>query len=283
MPSTTAPLPALTATQEQLVTDNLVLVNHLAQSALSRVPAHVSKDELTSAGLLALVTCARDFDPGRGVPFAGYASTRIRGSIVDEMRSRDWATRSVRRRARELDGVRENLTAVLGRTPTSTELAQASGYDVTAITEVGNAVAKADVGSLDGHSDTQLERMLPPSTATPEEMVVLTERLGYLHDAVDELPERLRRVVEGYFFAEMPMADLAEELEVSESRISQMRSEAVQLMRAALAPVLGVPNPQPASTRTGATAARRRDAYVHTVATRSSTYERLNRGAAVLN
>ena len=85
---------------DQLVTTNIALVGHLVRESMSRLPGHVHRDDLTSAGMTALVQAARSWDPERGVPFVRYASTRIRGAILDELRGIDWASRSVRRRAR---------------------------------------------------------------------------------------------------------------------------------------------------------------------------------------
>ena len=91
---------------EALIVQHMALVGHIVRETMSRVPSHVDRDDLTSAGLTALVQAAQAFDAERGVPFNRYAATRIRGAIVDELRSIDWASRSVRRRARELDATR---------------------------------------------------------------------------------------------------------------------------------------------------------------------------------
>src|SRR5215218_11504618 len=115
------------AEQEELIRTNMPLVGHLVRDMLSRVPNHVHRDDLTSAGLHALVTAARGWDPTRGIPFHRFATTRIRGGILDELRSLDWATRSVRTKARATDTTRQNLTTTLGRSPTNEELAQALG------------------------------------------------------------------------------------------------------------------------------------------------------------
>lgn len=89
--------------------EHLALVGHAVRGALSRVPGHVSRDELASAGMLALVLAAQRYDDAQGVPFTAYASTRIRGAITDELRGMDWASRSVRRRAREVEDTRGRL------------------------------------------------------------------------------------------------------------------------------------------------------------------------------
>src|SRR5205814_3046018 len=125
----TAPTaPALSARQlEDLVRAHLPLVGHLVRELLSRVPAHVSRDDLVSAGMAALAAAAKSYDPARGTSFSAFASVRIRGGLLDELRGLDWASRSVRGRARRIDSAEQELTAALGRTPTRTELAEVLG------------------------------------------------------------------------------------------------------------------------------------------------------------
>src|SRR3712207_3999035 len=120
------PLPSDTVIEER-VTSNMALVGHIVRESMGRLPGHVSRDDLTSAGFTALVQAARSYDETRGVPFARYAATRVRGAILDELRGIDWASRSVRRRARELDETRTRLAAELGRAATVAEVARVCG------------------------------------------------------------------------------------------------------------------------------------------------------------
>jgi RNA polymerase sigma factor for flagellar operon FliA len=253
----------------------MALVGHLVRESLSRLPGHVSRDDLTSAGLAALVQAARSYDEERGVPFTRYAATRIRGAIIDELRGVDWASRSVRRRARELDETRARLASELGRAATDNELAAATGMSVEEIANNADDVSRASVMSLQGFGETPIDEVLPTRAPSPEERVEHNERVGYLVDAVALLPDRLRVVIEGYFFAERPMAEIAEELGVSESRISQMRAEALVLlkdaMNSALDPDLVSPHARPDGC-----AARRRDAYFASVASRRTAAARLS-------
>src|SRR5215212_6854054 len=120
------PLPSDTVIEER-VTSNMALVGHIVRESMGRLPGHVSRDDLTSAGFTALVQAARSYDEARGVPFARYAGTRVRGAILDELRGIDWASRSVRRRARDLDATRSQLSSILGRAPSTQEVADAAG------------------------------------------------------------------------------------------------------------------------------------------------------------
>jgi len=266
---------AAEADLDALVRQHLPLVGHIVRETMGRVPAHVSRDDLTSAGMTALVQAARSFDAERGVAFARYASTRVRGAVLDELRSIDWASRSVRRRARQLDETRNALAGQLGRTPSDAEVATTLGVSVDEIAANQEDVSRAVVMSLQGFNDTPLDDLLPSRAPGPEEMLEQRERVAYLQDAVAELPERLRMVVESYFFGERPMAEIADELGVTESRVSQMRAEALVLlkdaMNSALAPDLVAAHPRPDGC-----AARRRDAYFATVAARRSTASRLS-------
>src|SRR2546430_16123858 len=112
---------------DDLVRTHLPLVGHLVRELLSRVPAHVSREDLVSAGMAALATAAKAYDPARGTSFGGFASVRIRGALLDELRGLDWASRSVRSRARRIDTAPQELTAGPGRTATPTQLAQVLG------------------------------------------------------------------------------------------------------------------------------------------------------------
>jgi RNA polymerase sigma factor FliA len=260
--------------REDTVRKHMPLVGHLVREMLARVPSHVNRDDLMSAGYAALVAAARGFDAERGVPFPRFAATRIRGALVDELRGLDWASRSVRQRARRTDSARQQLTAELGRTPNVTEVAERLGCTVEDIESADDDVHRAVVFSLQGFATTAADDMVTEPSAGPEEMLIRRERLGYLRHAVDVLPERLRAVIVGYFFEERPMAEIAIELGVTDSRVSQLRAEALVLLRdglnAHLDPALAPPRP----VKEGCVA-RRRSAYYEQIAARGDLRSRL--------
>lgn len=272
--------PGSTSEQDRLITEHIPLVGHIVRETLGRLPGHVGRDDLMSAGLTALVQAARGFDASRGVPFGRYAATRIRGAIVDELRGIDWASRSVRRMAREVEQARVTMTATLGRTPTADEIAAALGVSPEEVAANDDDVNRASLMSLQGFGETPIDSLIPSAVPSPEAALEHREQLGYLVDAISELPERLRTVVQDYFFAERPMADIAADLHITESRVSQMRAEALTLLRdamnSALAPELVTPHPRPDGA-----AARRRNAYFDAVAARRSVSARLGALAAV--
>lgn len=254
---------------EALILDHTALVGHIVRETMTRVPSHVDRDDLTSAGLLALVQAARAFDADRGVPFNRYAATRIRGAIVDELRSIDWASRSVRRRSRELDATRSRLATLLGRPATQAEVADATGLSVSEVVGNDDDVARAQVLSLHASEDDSIGETLVGNAPDPQRALEHRERLTYLTEAVAELPERLRLVVEQYFLNERPMAEIAQTLGVTESRISQLRAEALVLLRDALNHELD-PDLLTPHSRPDGCAAKRRESYFAAVATRHS-------------
>jgi RNA polymerase sigma factor FliA len=263
------------AEQEELIRQHMPLVGHLVRDMLSRIPNHIHRDDLTSAGLHALVTAARSWDPDRGIPFHRFASTRIRGGILDELRSLDWATRSVRTKARATDLTRQNLTTTLGRTPTAEELAQALGTTTTDLHQTDNDVQRATVLSLQGFATASADDLVTESTPGPEEMLLRREQIGYLHHAIASLPERLRIVITEYFLHERPMAEIAADLGVTESRISQLRAEALSLLKDGLNTHLD-PDLAPTPENPESITARRRASYYATIAGNTSLPARLS-------
>jgi RNA polymerase sigma factor for flagellar operon FliA len=259
--------------REDTVRAHMPLVGHLVREMLARVPAHVNRDDLLSAGYAALVAAARGFDEERGVPFARFAATRVRGALLDELRGLDWASRSVRQRARRTDVARQELTAELGRTPSVAEVAERLGCTVEDIESADDDVQRAVVFSLQGFATAAADDMVTERSAGPEEMLINRERLGYLQHAVDVLPERLRAVIIGYFFEERPMAQIAVELGVTESRVSQLRAEALQLLKEGLNTHLDPALAQ--STVKDGCVARRRSAYYEQIESRGTLRSRL--------
>jgi RNA polymerase sigma factor for flagellar operon FliA len=257
---------------EALVRDNLALVGHIVRETMTRLPAHIGRDDLTSAGMAALVLSAQGYDESRGVPFARFAAIRIRGALVDELRSMDWASRSVRGRAREVEAARNQLSVSLGRSPRPQEIADVMGVSTSELGSIDADVHRASLLSLQGFAPETGAAMVADSQRGPEQLVVDREQLGYLHDAIEELPERLRYVVQSYFFDQRQMADIAAELGVTESRISQLRAEALKLLRHGMAAVEPDAAPAPEATgRSGAKVA----SYAAAVAARGNLASRL--------
>lgn len=259
--------------EEALIRDHLPIVQYMVSDLSRRLPKSVRRDELVSAGLLGLTQAARSFDPGRGVAFARFARTRINGALLDELRSRDGVSRSVRSMTRAVGLAADELSAKLGRAPSSAEVAARAGITEQELARLNYDVHRASTLDLDADVvDDNSATAARASQSDPLDVLVNRESHAYVRDAVAMLPERLRVVIVGYFFDERPMEELARELGVTESRVSQMRAEALSLIGEAMATRLG---DQPVEHAAGV-AARRRAAYAAAVGTASDFRSRLD-------
>ena len=260
---------------DDLVRAHLPLVGHLVRQIQSRLPSYVSREDLVSAGMAALAGAAKAFEPRRGIPFASFATSRIRGALLDELRGMDWASRSVRSRARQVEAIQQQLSATLSRTPTRHELAEALGMSADELNAVDDDVQRASVLSLQGFAAGTADDMVSERSAGPEEVLLHRERVGYLHHAIKALPERLQVVINGYFFQERPMIDIAAELDVTESRVSQLRSEALALLRDGLNTHLD-PQLVAGANKPKGCVQRRREAYYQQIGEDSTIRSRLS-------
>lgn len=262
--------------RDALARGAMPLVSHCVAGISSRLPRHVRHDELASAGLLGLTQAASTWDPGRGVTFEHYARRRIQGALLDELRSRDWASRSARRDGRSLRVMTEELTARLGRSPEDHEVAAKLGVTVADIVRIREDLDRSAVVHLDGLPPERADVPAPGVAADPANQVLSQEMHGYLRDAVVTLPERLRKVVVEYFFEERPMQDIAADLGVTVSRVSQLRAQALKLMREGIQAQFEGDETEPAPV---SRAERRRAEYRSAIASASSTRERISSSA----
>jgi RNA polymerase sigma factor for flagellar operon FliA len=270
----------------ELIERNLPLVQHVLFQVAAHYPRHADREELAQAATLGLVEAAHRFDPSRGVPFERWVSMRVRGAIVDAARALDFAPRSLRAAARTVEDAQSQLTARLGRTPTPDEIAAEMQLPVRELHELQGRVHRALVLSLDapcGEEDgdplTLADGLVETVYIDPSTQLEERERAAYLRDALELLPERLQAVVAGYFLQGRSSAELAEELGVTESRVSQMRSEGLALMRAGISAQYTetAHDDEPQSGR----AAGRRAAYAAALSNRSSYSSRLTAGQRI--
>lgn len=222
----------------RLIEQHLPLVKHIVFQVAVHFPRHVDRDELARAGALGLVEAARRYDESRGVPFDRFAAQRIRGAILDAVRAADWAPRSVRTLARKLEMVEQRLATELGRVPSSIEMADALGMTREELARLQDRMFRSVVLALehevneDSDEDLTLVDVLSDrSTVEPLEELETRELHAYLRDAVNLLPERQRLVIVGYFLEGRTSQELARFLGVTESRVSQLRSEALQMLK----------------------------------------------------
>lgn len=222
----------------RLIEEHLPLVRHIVFQVAVHFPRHVDRDELARAGALGLVEAARRYDEARGVPFDRFAAQRIRGAILDAVRAADWAPRSVRTLARKLEAAEQRLATELGRVPSLREMADDLGITLAELSKLQDRLFRSVVLALehevtdDVDEDLTLVDVLVDRTAVePLEELETRELHAYLRDAVELLPERQRLVIVGYFLENRTSLELATFFGVTESRISQLRSEALAMLK----------------------------------------------------
>lgn len=220
------------------IEQHLPLVRHIVFQVAVHFPRHVDREELVRAGALGLVEAARRYDDRRGVPFDRFAAQRIRGAILDAVRAADWAPRSVRNLARRLEDVEQRLATELGRVPSLDELATALNVSRGVLQGLQDRMFRSVVLALEHEVAEDAEEELTlvdvlrdRSVLEPLEELESRELRAYVRDAVCLLPERHRLVIVGYFLENRTSQELACFLGVTESRVSQLRSEALAMLR----------------------------------------------------
>ena len=264
----------------ELVERHLPLVKHVVFQVAVHFPRHVEREELATAGALGLGEAARRYDGSRGVPFERFAAPRIRGAILDSVRAADWAPRSVRNLARKLEAAEQRLAGKLGRVPTLDEMADELGVTRAELNRLQDKLFRSVVLALehevtdDVEEDLTLVDVLRDHNALePLEEMEKRELHAFLRDAVSLLPERQRLVIVGYFLEERTSQDLAEFLGVTESRISQLRSEALETLKDGIEAQYGAPvDPEAQKGRV----ARRKATYASAIGDASAWRDRLD-------
>lgn len=226
----------------EILTQMMGLVHHTARQIGGRVGDAVGYDDLVGAGSLGLVQAIGGFDPDRGASFVTYATQRVRGAILDELRAADWRPRSVRDRARRITEATRTLRGTLDRTPTPDEVAEALEIDRDTYwrwrhdAEAGVTVP-IDVasGSLEGEGIALADRLADPEARLPDAIVIEGDRATRLEAAIRRLPEQQRTVLALTYYEHLSQRQIAEVLHVTESRISQIRSAAIRTLKAELA------------------------------------------------
>lgn len=264
-----------------LIEANLPLVKHVVYQVAVHFPRHVDRSELAHAGALGLVEAAQRYEAGRGVPFERFAAQRIRGAILDAVRAADWAPRSVRTLSRRLEEVEHELANQLGRSPDTEEVADRLGVDMDRLADMQHRVYRSVILALDHYvapeDDEELtlvDVLTDPDEREPAEELEQRELHGYLRDALGLLPERHRLVVVGYFLEGRTSLELATFLGVTESRISQLRSEALEMLREGITAQYDGDIEDPSTVK--GRVARRKAAYAAGINTASSWKDRLN-------
>jgi RNA polymerase sigma factor FliA len=229
--------------RERLVLAFAPLVKYVAGRLSSGLPAHVDEGELISYGLTGLISAIERFDPSREIKFETYAITRIRGAIIDELRTLDWVPRSVRARAREIERANMKLEARLQRAPTDEEVATELSISVDEFHDALMQISHSTIVALDelwtvsdsGGDQVSLLDTLPDRGAPDPQMVVdQGETRDRIADAIAALPEREKLVIALYYYENLTLREIGEVLGVTESRVSQLHTKAVLRLRSKL-------------------------------------------------
>ncbi|MHB8692359.1 MAG: RNA polymerase sigma factor WhiG [Solirubrobacteraceae bacterium] len=230
--------------RERLVVAYSPLVKYVAGRMGSGLPAHVEESDLISYGLGGLISAIERFDLSREIKFETYAITRIRGSIIDELRTLDWVPRSVRAKAREIERANMKLEAKLQRAPTDEEIANELAMSIETFHESLLQISNSTIVALDelwnvsdatGDSVSLLDTLPDRGAPDPQMLVDQSELRDRIADAIAALPEREKLVVALYYYENLTLREIGEVLGVTESRVSQLHTKAVLRLRSKLA------------------------------------------------
>jgi RNA polymerase sigma factor FliA len=232
--------------RERLVVAYSPLVKFIAGRMASGLPSHVEESDLISYGLLGLIGAIERFDPDREIKFETFAVARVKGAIIDELRSLDWVPRSVRARARDVEKAHAELEAQLQRAPTDEEMAAKLHMEVEEFNDSLLEIANSSVLALDdlwtfadpegsGGAISVLDTIHDPNAVDPENEAQASELKDRLADAIESLPERERLVVALYYYENLTLREIGEVLGVTESRVSQLHTKAVLALRSRFA------------------------------------------------
>jgi RNA polymerase sigma factor for flagellar operon FliA len=229
--------------RERLVVAYSPLVKYVAGRMAAGLPSHVDEGDLISYGLIGLIGSIERYDLDREIKFETFAVSRIKGAIIDELRSLDWVPRSVRSKARDVEKTHSQLENRLGRAPSEEEMAVKLGVTVddfrNTLLEIANSSVLAlddlwTVADADGGQVSLLDTIRDPHAVDPEEAIDTVELKDRLAEAIESLPDRERLVIALYYYETLTLREIGEVLGVTESRVSQLHTKAVLGMRSHL-------------------------------------------------
>lgn len=215
------------------------MVNQLARQLLSKLPASVALDDLVQSGMLGLIDAMQRFDPSQGVQFETFASQRVRGAMLDELRAADWAPRALRKQQKDLNACVQKLQHQLGRDPKDSEIAASMGLALDELQSLQAQVSASQMPSLEGLSgeddDAYLDRHGPVDVGgSPDAKLGDARMRTALVQAIEGLPERDQQIMAMYYEHEMTLKEIAMVYGITESRVSQLHSQTVAKLRTSM-------------------------------------------------
>ena len=222
---------------EQRIKDYAPLVRRMAHHLAAKLPSSVQIDDIIQAGLIGLMDAANRFEAAQGNQFETYAVQRIRGAMLDELRQNDWLPRSMRKSLRQIENAVTKLEQRLGRAPSESELAQEMGLplpEYQSMLQDARGYQLIHFGDFAGDEDDYLERHLPDNRANPLERLHDEKFRAALVTVIEALPEREKVLMSLYYEQDMNFREIAAVMDVSESRICQLHSQAVARLRGRL-------------------------------------------------
>jgi RNA polymerase sigma factor for flagellar operon FliA len=230
---------------EQRILDHLYIVKIIASKLHARIPAGIELDDLVHSGVLGLIDAVKKYDPGKGARFTSYASLRIRGAILDELRSLDWASRSLRHKIKKVENAFKELEIKLGRPPREEEVAQSLGLSLPGFQELLNQSRGVSLGvfniSMEDEAQIPDEKMLiysaRQSASSPPLALEKKEMKELIASLISEIPQKEQLVLNLYYLEDLNLKEVGEILNLTESRISQIRTAAIIRLRGKLTEV----------------------------------------------
>jgi RNA polymerase sigma factor for flagellar operon FliA len=216
---------------------HLPKVKYIAERFAAKLPASVAREDIYGAGVLGLIDAVDRYDSSRGVAFTTFAELRVRGAILDNLRSLDWASRGARRRSRELQTAYSQLEQELQRPATEVEVAERmkiSVAEVYSTLQEGRGLSITALDEADDATGLSPADTVAASDPSPFDEVLSTEQKHRLSEAISLLPDRERQVIALYYVDELTMKEIGAVLSVTESRVSQLRSQAILRIRGAM-------------------------------------------------
>lgn len=225
--------------KRSLIESYLPLVDYVVNRLAIGLPQNVSKDDLTSHGVLGLIDALEKFELDRGLQFETYATWRIRGAIIDSLRQGDWVPRSVREKARKIEAAYQTLEQKYLRSVTDAEISDFLGVSEAEFRQMLQDVAVTTIGSLEEpikeeESETRMSLLVDEKSKNPDHVVNDLFLKEALCEAIDKLTEKERTVVSLYYYEELTLSEIAEVMSLTPSRISQLHSKAIIRLKGVL-------------------------------------------------